>query len=713
MSDRSALLSLLLDEVTGTQEAIEIRQDLARIQERQPAPGKLYYTGSKAEGLHLPGSDDDFMIDINQLFNVQVTQSIHEVSNVSSKKLLYMSTENVRPGFALLQVPIVYPGNIGLATERVDGVLYLGSNLLVQNAFNFVMSTTLGSLYKKRQGPSMEHNLFEGWSEGVDNVLSIHCSFWPHDALEWRQRPRPFGWPTPSDICSIIKFGCHLVAVGHPHSDTKLREWRISFSMAERALVWSFNHVQLQCYAVMKIILKEFIKTNCTPSNQVLCSYFVKTFLFWKFETTDMSFWRADNFTECIRYLVTKFAGCLRNGILPHYFIPKFNLLSVKLTREAQRELLQLFDIVLQYDISILRECKTLQTVWSKVMSAGENQRRIIHNARKRNFLKTEEIMVTSFLSSHSLTGLGFKSKIQTCLANLFGPERKGWINLVLGALVNLFLNSAYSFEHIVFKLHNLPCKTQLKSLIMKQFYFEKYFKSRIIDNNTGNRKLYTLRHIAYNKLSSLDLSRNKLWYAIVLLKKQDFNSALLTVNHLLSSIPPFACGLSTWGCFERTEAKSLYADMFMNSECTMIERLRQAWLMPLVFEPCMTDVVPLAIQIELYFCNIYIFEANIPLFVMLFYLAFQCYHELRQYDKRDNALRLLLDLVNSHDVQHDITHYHDHHSYNITGHCLLIAGKIAQARAMFRQSNLMTEIYEVPSTNKGTAASWYLQTFC
>ena len=48
----------------------------------------------------------------------------------------------------------------------------------------------------------------------------------------------------------IIQFGFHLVPVGYPHSDVNMIEWRISFSVAERTLVWSFNHIQMQCYAV-------------------------------------------------------------------------------------------------------------------------------------------------------------------------------------------------------------------------------------------------------------------------------------------------------------------------------------------------------------------------------------------------------------------------------------------------------------------------------
>ena len=46
----------------------------------------------------------------------------------------------------------------------------------------------------------------------------------------------------------------------------------------------------------------------------------------------------------------------LQCGILRHYF----NLLEVKLTRDAQLELLQLFDMVIQYDVIIIGKCHTL-----------------------------------------------------------------------------------------------------------------------------------------------------------------------------------------------------------------------------------------------------------------------------------------------------------------------------------------------------------------
>ena len=66
---RSILLSQLLDDVVGTEEMVRIRQDFCRIDDFLQATRfkmNIYYTGSKAEGLDLPGSDDDYMGDINE-----------------------------------------------------------------------------------------------------------------------------------------------------------------------------------------------------------------------------------------------------------------------------------------------------------------------------------------------------------------------------------------------------------------------------------------------------------------------------------------------------------------------------------------------------------------------------------------------------------------------------------------------------------------------
>ena len=185
----------------------------------------------------------------------------------------------------------------------------------------------------------------------------------------------------------------------------KEKQWRISFSVAERTLAWSFNHAQMQCYAVMKLILKEFIKVQSSENTKdVLCSYFIITFLFWQYEETDPSFWQIKNLRGCIMYLLREFCKSLQGGVLRHYFIPQFNLLEVKLTRSAQRELLQLFDIVIQYDMAIMADCPSLAGVWTKFRIGRDNIESEISEKQTRHTIDNEVALIEALF--RHMTGI-------------------------------------------------------------------------------------------------------------------------------------------------------------------------------------------------------------------------------------------------------------------------------------------------------------------
>ena len=670
--DHSMILSLLLDTVVGTKEMIEIRQDYCRIKDCIQSiflQHNVYFTGSKSEGLNLPGSDKDYMIDINKKFMIKVTQSSDENNDTSPYSTFFMSTENAPPGFAILRLvysavmhPFVYQ-----SSQYMNGVQYLSSDLFIE--INVLLFRNIpGGNTVRRQGPSAElWSHFHDKSEpGVDHVSSIYCAFWPTQASEWVQRPRHFGWPTSQDVLSITDFGFHLVPVGHPHSDTKLLEWRISFSFAERILVWSFNHVQIQCYAVMKIILKEFIKARCTPENQILCSYFIKTFLFWKYESTEINFWRADNFRECINYVLSEFSKCLREGVLRHYFIPRFNLFSVKLTQAAQAELLQLFDIIIQSDISILQECRTLHGIWSEFsVQVSENRNNLICKLRRENLLRNDRC-----------TGKNILSLINRCK---------------LPFNVRDIISSCRILTH--------SCKTHLKTIVLRYCLFKMHRNVLMHICNQGNKDMYRLCRITQNDTYSFDISTCKLWCAILLYMKGFTLPALDIVNQVLSSIPPYAMYFSGINCASK-EANRFYVEMFLDADVTMIQRARKAWMFDLDVTQETTNMVPFAFQIELYF------SAPLSLFVSPFtcayYLQFLCYHRMQQYDNRDRALQQLIEVAfNREQCGMQWT------SLNIAGHCLLLAGRRAQARNMFYISYQTTQMY--PPFDQMNSALWYL----
>ena len=670
------ILSLLLDTVVGTQKIIEIRQDYCKTLESLLSTclqANYYFTGSKSEGLDLPGSDEDYMYDVNQLMRIKVTQSLYDSPGIFPYTTFFMSTENVPPGFALLHVihqTLMNPV-LNQSSKYMYGMQYLSSDLFMHykelKNRNYI---SMGQIIK-RQGPSTELWLpFSNKSEsGIDIVGSIHCAFWPKEASEWVQRQRHFDWPTSKDICSVTNFGFHLVAVGHPHSDTKLMEWRISFSWAERILVWSFNHVQMQCYAVMKIILKEFIKVKCSPQNQVLCSYFIKTFLFWKYESSELNFWRADNFRECIMYLLSEFSKCVREGVLRHYFIPKFNLLSVKLTPAAQHELLQLFDIIIQSDISILKECRTLRDIWSEfIAQVPESRNNLISNLKRKKLLMNDECM----------------ARMVKILSEVISWQQR-----------------EKPFKNVIKQISALSCKTHLKTLTIRRWQLEMQSSLLIQTCAPGNKGMYRLHRTAQNDIYSYDISNCKLLCSILLYMKGSTLPALDMVNQVLSSIPPYAMYYSEKN-LASNEAKRLYVDAFQDADVSMTQRLKKAWLFDLLLllTPDLTDVMPFAIQIELYFSYS---SLQLSPFTFAYYLQFLCYHRMQQYDNRNRALRQLIEVAFNREQCGNFVQ----NSLNIAGHCLLLAGRRAQARDMFIVSYLVTQMR--PPHDEYNSALWYL----
>ena len=365
---------------------------------------------------------------------------------------------------------------------------------------------------------------------------------------------------------------------------------------------------------IIKIILKEFIKVRCNPQNQVLCSYFIKTFLFWIYETTELCLWRDGNLRHCIKFLLVEFSKCIQEGVLKHYFIPRFNLLSIKLTRAAQAELLQLYDITIQSDVNISRECRTLRSIWSEFLSVREHRSDAICNIRRRNMVMNDECIMK--MADHIYSYLDF-----------FG-------NVV---------DNSHTLSDTIAKLMKV-LKTPLRKLVLGKCLLEKNIRSIPIKcDGLGNKGLYQLHRLAQKDKFSFDISTYRLWCAIFLFMKGEFSSTLNIVNQVLSSIPPFAIYHALHRNITSDEAKQLYVDMFWDSDTTIFQRARRAWMFDLRLNKDLIDALPLAFQIELYFS---LSDVKISPFICAYYLQFMCYHNMQRYDERDRALVQLLQTV-------------------------------------------------------------------
>ena len=678
--EHNTYLSYLLDDATGSEEMVKMRQDFCKINDCigsiNPHNVNVYYTGSKAEGLDLPGTDHDYMFDINNMYDVAVSESTEDLVQSPRTNKLLIVTDNISSAFALLKCVSLH----SLLLRRA--MVYMGDNAYLSSQEFLSLSNSLKSETETRriQGPSVE-----SWSEasdtsepGQDNVASILCEAWPTAAAEWKDRPRHYGWPTQHDIESIEAFGCHFVPIGHPHSTKRSLEWRLSFSIAERTLVWSFNHTQLQCYALMKLILKEFVKSNCTEKHKnVLCSYFIKTFLFWQFETTDTLFWQTTNLAGCLMCLLHEFYICIKSGVLRHYFVPRFNLLDIKLTPDAQAELLCLFDKVKEIGMPILGQCKSLARVFSKFCGTENviQSAKRLPETRRRSELYNDEFMLdftTAKLPDilkrdpDSFPYEGFLAALDRLTSE--GHVTTFFSDVVIRRLCSII--STYKCYHCI---------------------------------QQGNKSVYYYMKSLDKNVYGTDIASCKLWMATFLLQQREFCSSLQTINDTLSSIPPYAIFYSR-GIHSSDYSKQLYIDTYYKDNSNIISRAKEAWLIDMLFTHEEYPFLPRAIQVELCYCPKKIAVFISP-FTYAYYLMFLCYHGLGQYDDRDRALRQLVDTVNDAE-RCSIARYH---SYNIVGYCMLIVGNLEMARNIFWKSAQFTHRSRTHVLDKYNSAYKYL----
>ena len=674
-AEHNTYLSALLDDVTGTEESVMIRQDVCKITDCLLSTDGIntYYTGSKAAGLVLPGSDNDFMIDMNDKYDIEVSESLQDLFRATRRNKLLIITDHVPPAFAMLKcVTLQDPWLLG-SVVNMNNEAYLSSQQIVSTPWLQSKKTETSRI----QGPSVEvwDEYTDTSQSGDDNVPSILCKLWPTSAAEWIERPRHHGWPSQRDKEYIEQFGCHLVPVGHPLSARKSLEWRLSFSIAERTLVWSFNHIQLQCYAVMKLILKEYVKTKCAKKyNSVLCSYFIKTFLFWQFEKMEGSFWQISNLCGCIMYLFHEFYSCIRSGVLRHYFVPRFNLLEIKLTPDAQTELLKIFGKVIQTGISIIRQSNTLSGMFSHFIEIRD---------KKHCKMRTTEIYKRRILDNDEITMRLLTIQIFYHIQNA---------SFSYDSLLGLFLrlwSGRYSTSLAVFAIRSV-CRL----IVIRTLYNSSHH---------CNRYLHYLMTALSKNIYGTDLASSKLWLATFLWQHGDYCKSLQTINNVLSSIPPYALYNSA-RIASGEDSKQLYVDRYCGRNMDILCRAKEAWLFDMQIYHSEYSFVPRAIQIELDYCDPD-FGVDVSPFTYTYYLMFLCYHGLGQYDNRDRALRQLADTVNDREKRG----VYIEHSYNIAGHCMLMAGYVEMAREMFLRSAQYTHRMQPPVLDKYNASYKYL----
>ncbi|KAK3105252.1 hypothetical protein FSP39_020849 [Pinctada imbricata] len=234
----------------GSEEYVSLRRQLVFLREwllNHQVPQNQVHTicsGSLGEGVAYPKSDDDVMI---YRTDIRVVKTYREATQRGD---LLMVPSEYSPGYCLLlDAKGSYPDNY---IQNINGISFLSSLLMKESYVGEGMSIH-GPCHSGNYGP-----------EEYDFAHCIPCFDWPDVANDWILRNRSNDWPSCEIVENIIQNGCHVVPVGDSTSPHGNHEWRMSFSVGERTLMHSFNHVQFLVYNLLRLTLKTNYRKDCS-----------------------------------------------------------------------------------------------------------------------------------------------------------------------------------------------------------------------------------------------------------------------------------------------------------------------------------------------------------------------------------------------------------------------------------------------------------------
>ncbi|XP_071160869.1 cyclic GMP-AMP synthase-like receptor 2 [Mytilus edulis] len=285
-------------------------------------------SGSKSEGLNLKGSDIDLMF-IDPGYKVYESET--DIFQ-SQETVLLMDTADTPPCFTRLRLYTNYNWLYNDVKEVLvqHGMECFMSNDLFKQKYLKLTSPCI-TFMNKIHGPCLSAG-----DDRYDNAYCLKMDKWISQAVPWINRPRS-SWLSPEIISKITVNGVLFVPIGFKNSIHEDLEWRISFSVAEKFLIFSFNHTQLLCYALLKIVLKEIIEKNENLKG-LLCSYYLKTLMFWISDDTNPTDWRPDNIIPCFMSCLKRLLYCIEYSTLLHYFITDFNFFCLRLNTEVEKK---------------------------------------------------------------------------------------------------------------------------------------------------------------------------------------------------------------------------------------------------------------------------------------------------------------------------------------------------------------------------------------
>ncbi|KAK3104969.1 hypothetical protein FSP39_014289 [Pinctada imbricata] len=319
-------------------------------------------SGSLADGFVLPGSDVDIMQWHDDHVIVQDSSLISRYRH-TKPNIFLMHLNREKQGFVKLECISTETAseNVRFSLLNIDGKQIVSSTKYLRYIYHKAHSSESQSI----NGPCIRSTTFLGIEKDIATCL--RCDFWPDDIREFLRRRRTYDWPSPSQLEQISNEGIHLVSIGSRSQTISGMwvhdsiEWRYSFSLAEKNLVHLFNGVQFRIYGLMKMILNDLLIPHI-PAN-TLCSYFIKTTMFWVIEESPNCIWRNDNVIHLLDLCLRKLIFYVYIEYCPNYFIPTQNIFHGKMYGVTSCQVYETLKDLYSIGFKCLTKCSLLPTL--------------------------------------------------------------------------------------------------------------------------------------------------------------------------------------------------------------------------------------------------------------------------------------------------------------------------------------------------------------
>ena len=346
------------EEVYIRRTATNLRDDIIRMEKEWTNEDSFpCYSGSKAEGLRFKSSDEDWMF-VYRNIKVVPPHSYTTLYDINTE-LLMMDDGITKPGFTLLRM---------LEKDNHLVFKYLNESYLTVTVTMLNGCYLSSKLWREGLAQSRKHlhTVFlhgpctSGFIENqeYDWAHCLKCDVWPENARSSIQTLYKCSWPSKDILQAMVSDGVLFVPIGAKQSPFEHIEWRISFSLAEKRMIHSMNHTQFLCYGLLKLFLKEAIDTN-EDVKGLLCSYFLKTALFWEI-TTSPNQWNASSLLSCFWKCFRRILQWVRSSYCPNFFIPENNMFQGKIEGENREKLFQHLCTLYSEGFMCLSRCSSL-----------------------------------------------------------------------------------------------------------------------------------------------------------------------------------------------------------------------------------------------------------------------------------------------------------------------------------------------------------------